>query len=101
MTLDKWIALGIIVAGLLTIWILQVVQKNCTIRDQEKIIETFADLSPELRKEFGERIWMDSVEGDGKIQYSRVLDYLTARDSVKASRVATNLVEQVESRFDK
>lgn len=101
MDVGDWIAFGVFVALLLTFWIVQVVQKNGIIRDQAKALETFADLNPELRKEFGERNWMDSVEGDGEIQLYRVLDYLKAKETTQASQEATSLVEHVEKRFKK
>lgn len=97
MDVGDWIAFGVFVALLLTFWIVQVVDKNCTIRDQDKALETFADLVPELREVFSD----NSYHGNKAIRVYKVMEYLNAKKSVQASDDAEMLVEDVTKLFKK
>ena len=97
MDVVDWVILGVVGASLLGMWIAQVVDKNCTIRDQDKALETFADLVPELREVFSD----NSYHGNKAIRVYKVMEYLNAKKSVQASDDAEMLVEDVTKLFKK
>lgn len=98
METDQIVVLSIVGVLFVVGWIAYVRDKNQTIRSYDKALETFADLCPELRQTFGEKLYLDS-DKRGEISLILVREYVEAKKAVETSTHNYELVNDIEERF--